>query len=108
MHIGKDSVLIPTGIRAKMDLDYVLMLFPRSSLGFKYGLQLDNSVGIIDSDYYNSDNEGHIMAKVHACKEFSLSAGSRFIQGVFLQYGLANEEDVLTERNGGIGSTDNI
>ena len=59
-----ETIKIPTGIRASMDEDYVLMLFPRSSLGFKYRLQLNNTVGIIDSDYYYSDNEGHIFIKI--------------------------------------------
>ena len=59
-----ETIKIPTGIRARMDEDWVLCLFPRSGQGFKYRLQLNNTVGIIDSDYYNSDNEGHIMAKL--------------------------------------------
>ena len=53
----KETIKMPTGIRCKMDEDVVLMIYPRSSLGFKYRLILDNTVGIIDSDYYNSDNE---------------------------------------------------
>ena len=59
-----ETMKIPTGIRARMDVDWVLCLFPRSGQGFKYRLQLNNTVGIIDSDYYFSDNEGHIMAKL--------------------------------------------
>ena len=55
---------IPTGIRVQMEVNYVLKLYPRSGLGFKYRLQLNNTVGIIDSDYYYSDNEGHIFAKI--------------------------------------------
>lgn len=60
----KDSIIIPTGIRCQMNDEYVLQIFPRSSLGFKFRLQLDNVVGIIDSDYYNACNEGHIMIKI--------------------------------------------
>lgn len=104
--IHQESQLIPTGIRAKIEQDYVLLIVPRSSLGFKYRLTLDNSVGVIDSDYYQSDNEGHILAKVHASKSMKLKAGDRFVQGVFMQYGLAEEREVETIRNGGIGSTD--
>ena len=59
-----ESLKIPTGIRAKIDEGWVLKIYPRSGLGFKYRLQLDNTVGIIDSDYYNSSNEGHIMIKM--------------------------------------------
>ena len=58
------TMKIPTGIRARIDDGWVLKLYPRSGLGFKFRLQLNNTVGIIDSDYYGSDNEGHIMAKI--------------------------------------------
>lgn len=105
---------IPTGIRAKMDEGWVLMIFPRSGLGFKYRLQLDNTVGVIDSDYYNSDNEGHIMIKVTNCsatsaenqgKTFELKAGDAFSQGVFMEYGIIVDDDADGVRNGGLGST---
>ena len=59
-----ETIKIPTGIRAKMEANYVLKLYPRSGLGFKYRLQLNNTVGIIDSDYYYSDNESDILAKI--------------------------------------------
>ena len=59
-----ETVKIPTGIRVEMDQEWVLKCYPRSGLGFKYRLQLNNTVGIIDSDYFYSDNEGHIFAKI--------------------------------------------
>lgn len=59
-----ETIKIPTGIRAQMEPDWVLKIYPRSGLGFKYRLQLNNTVGIIDSDYFNSDNEGHIFIKI--------------------------------------------
>ena len=104
-----ESCLVPTGIRVRMREDWVLQLFPRSGLGFKYRLQLDNTVGIIDSDYYGSDNEGHIMAKL-TCdsrngRELSLKAGTAFMQGIFLQYGITEDDDTEAVRNGGFGST---
>ena len=58
-----ETLKIPTGIRASMEEGWVLCIFPRSGLGFKYRLQMNNTVGIIDSDYYFSDNEGHIFVK---------------------------------------------
>ncbi len=100
---------IPTGIRAKMDEDYVLMIFPRSGLGFKYRLQLNNTVGIIDSDYYNSDNEGHIFIKItndsNEGKTLELAAQSGFAQGIFIPYGITVDDDASAQRNGGFGST---
>ncbi len=105
----KETVRIPTGIRAKMDEDYVLMIFPRSGLGFKYRLQLNNTVGIIDSDYYNSDNEGHIFIKItndsNEGKDVDIPAGSGFAQGLFIPYGITVDDDTEGLRNGGFGST---
>ena len=51
-----ETIKIPTGIRVQMEEGWVLKLYPRSGLGFKYRLQLNNTVGIIDSDYFYSDN----------------------------------------------------
>lgn len=100
---------IPTGIRAKIADGWVLCLFPRSGLGFKYRLQLDNTVGIIDSDYYGSDNEGHIFCKItndgKAGKTLTLKAGEAFAQGVFLPFGITEDDDADGVRNGGFGST---
>lgn len=96
---------IPTGIRCKMNPGWVLMLYPRSGLGFKHGFRLRNTTGIIDSDYYNADNEGHIIACVIADTPIKVFSGDRFMQGVFLPFGTANEEDITQQRTGGFGST---
>lgn len=102
-------VFIPTGIRAKIREDYVLMLYPRSSLGFKYRMQLNNTVGVIDADYYNAQNEGHIMCKFindsRDNKVLTLQAGVGMIQGIFMSYGITIDDEVTEERTGGIGST---
>lgn len=42
------SIMIPTGVRVKIDDGYFLGLFPRSSLGFKYRLQFNNTIPVID------------------------------------------------------------
>ena len=101
---------IPTGIRVEMESDWVLKLYPRSGLGFKYRLQLNNTVGIIDSDYAYSDNEGHIFAKItndsNENKTVSLKSGDGFMQGIFLQYGITDDDNAKGIRNGGFGSTD--
>ena len=104
-----ETIKIPTGIRVKMEEDFVLKLYPRSGLGFKYRLQLNNTVGIIDSDYYNSDNEGHIFSKItndsNEGKEMTVEAGTGFMQGIFLEYGITVDDDAVEIRNGGFGST---
>ena len=101
------TALIPTGIRAVMEQGWVLMLFPRSSLGFRHAVRLSNTVGIIDSDYAFAKNEGHIMVKLRnpLSEPVTIGRGDRFCQGVFLPFGTAEEEEVLTERTGGFGST---
>ena len=107
--LHKDKpVTIPTGIKVKTDEGWVLNLYPRSGLGFKYGFKLLNTVGIIDSDYYYSDNEGHIMVKIcHTDGEYMLKVnqGDKLIQGVFTEYGVTKNDDVNKVRNGGFGST---
>ncbi len=104
---AKESVIIPSGMRCQMVEGWVLQIFPRSSLGFKYNLQLDNTVGIIDSDYYYADNEGHIRSKVtnHSDKELVLKANDRFCQGIFIPFGITSDDEATTVRTGGLGST---
>ena len=101
------TALIPTGIQAEMEEGWVLLLFPRSSLGFRHSLRLANTAGVIDSDYAFAKNEGHIMVKLRnpLPDPVTIGRGDRFCQGVFLPYGTAEEEDVLAKRSGGIGST---
>ncbi|MBP5198499.1 MAG: deoxyuridine 5'-triphosphate nucleotidohydrolase [Lachnospiraceae bacterium] len=105
-----DSITIPTGIRAEIQQGWVLMLYPRATLGFKYKLRLDNTTGVIDSDYFLSYNEGHIFIKVTNCGEkvIRMMAGDAFVQGVFLPFGITIEDDTIVMRNGGIGSTDDF
>ena len=92
-----------------MEHNWVLKCYPRSGLGFKYRLQLNNTVGIIDSDYYYSDNEGHIFAKItndsNENKVVKMKAGEGFMQGIFVEYGITVDDDVVEVRNGGFGST---
>ena len=103
------TIKIPTGIRCIMENDWVLKIYPRSGLGFKYRLQLDNVVGIIDADYYYSDNEGHIFIKItndsKEGKSVILKEGDGFAQGIFLQYGITVDDEADGIRNGGFGST---
>lgn len=104
-----ETVKIPTGVRASMEPGWVLQLYPRSGLGFKYRLQLNNTVGIIDSDYYYSDNEGHIFAKItndsNEGRTLELKAGEGFMQGIFMEYGITVDDEADGVRNGGFGST---
>ena len=104
-----ESLRIPTGIRCLMSDGWVLLLFPRSGLGFKYRFQLDNTVGVVDSDYAGSDNEGHIFIAVtnDSRKQITLTIkeGEAFAQGILLPFGVTFNDNVTVKRNGGFGST---
>lgn len=108
-----ETIKIPTGVRVCIDDGWFLCCVPRSGLGFKYRLQLDNTVGIIDSDYYFSDNEGHIILKMtNALQDggaaLEVRSGDRIAQGIFMRYGTTQDDNATGSRNGGFGSTDKI
>lgn len=103
-------LLIPTFIKAQLDNDKVLEMYPRSSYGIKKGLALANTVGIIDADYYNNpNNEGHIMICLRNMTDVGveLKQGDKFCQGIIKQFFLVDGDEygVGEERTGGIGSS---
>ena len=104
-----EKKVVPTGIKASMNKDEALMIYVRSSLGFKYNVRLTNQVGVIDSDYYNnSSNEGHIMISFenHGKKDWVVDQkNKRVAQGVFTKYYTVKGELNNKKREGGIGST---
>lgn len=104
-----ETILLPTGVRVRIDEGWVLKLYPRSGLGFKYGLRLNNTVGIIDSDYFGAKNEGHIMLKLHNAspdgRTLEVRAGEAVAQGVFVEYGITVDDEADAVREGGFGST---
>lgn len=105
------SIKIPTGIRCKIKDGWVLKCYPRSGLGFKFRIRLFNTVAVVDSDYFYSDNEGHIFIKLanetNEGKLVKIKQGEGFAQGVFVEYGITvdDDEDEKEIRNGGFGST---
>lgn len=104
-----ETITVPTGVRALMEDGWVLTVYPRSGLGFKYRFQLDNSVGVIDSDYARSDNEGHIFLRMtndsRQGRTLVVATGAAFAQGIFLPFGITVDDDARDVRNGGLGST---
>ena len=98
---------IPSGIRCFIENTYVLNIYPRSSLGFKYQMMLANTTGIIDSDYYGAKNEGHIIIAIvnKGDKDIVLKKGERFVQGIFFKFYTVDEEEIETKRIGGFGSS---
>ena len=103
-----ETYVIPSGI--KVQFDYVsqyLAIFPRSSLGFKYGMKLSNTIPVIDNDYYgNENNEGHILISFSSDKDFKIKKGDKFCQGIVMLFEVLGGEIPPTKtRTGGIGST---
>ena len=106
LSVSSQPTVFPTGIRwvtEPGEENTVLLMVPRSGLGFKYGMRLLNTVGVIDSDYYMANNEGHIMVKAKADEAFDLREGDRFVQGIIVPFiSVAAADNV---RTGGFGST---
>jgi len=104
-----EGIKIPTGLRVKIDEGWVLCVLPKSGLGTKFRFQLDNTCGVIDSDYYNADNEGHIMISMtndsRQGKTVDIPAGKAFVQAIFLPFGITTDDEAEGERTGGFGST---
>ncbi len=104
-----EAKVIKTGLKVCMNEDEVLYIYVRSSLGYKYNITLMNSVGVIDSDFYNNeDNEGHFSVKLinHGDNDFVVHVGDRIAQGVFMKYlTVDDEKEINNKRKGGIGST---
>jgi len=104
-----EGIKIPTGLRVKIDEGWVLCVLPKSGLGTKFRFQLDNTCGVIDSDYYNAENEGHIMISMtndsKTGKTVEIPAGKAFAQAIFLPYGITVDDEAEGERTGGFGST---
>lgn len=105
----KGTIKVPTGIRVLLDSDKFLAIYPRSGLGFKYKMQLFNSVGIVDADYSQSDNEGHIWAKFYNDspddKTIVIKQGEGMCQGIIQQFFKVDDDETDGIRNGGMGST---
>lgn len=104
-----EEALIPTGLCVEIDDGWFLGVLPRSGLGFKYRLQLDNTLGVIDSDFIDSANEGHIMLKMindnREGKTFHVDAGKGIAQAIFFPFGITYDDAAEGERHGGFGST---
>ena len=105
---GQKPTLVKTGIKAYMESDEVLILANRSSNPGKKGLILANSIGVVDSDYYeNPDNDGHIMYAFFNFKaeDVEIKKGDRIGQAIFQKYLVTDDDIAQGERTGGFGST---
>ena len=106
---GMKPILIPTGLKAYMQSDEVLLIVPRSSGPKKQGISFPHNVGVIDSDYYNnSDNEGHIFVQCINLKDEDvvIKKGEAVAQAIFQKYLTVDDDEAEGIRTGGFGSTD--
>ena len=106
---GMKPTLIPTGLKAYMQSDEVLLIVPRSSGPKKQGISFPHNVGVIDSDYYNNpDNEGHIFVQCINLKDEDvvIKKGEAVAQAIFQKYLTVDDDNAEGERTGGFGSTD--
>lgn len=102
------SGVIPTGVKAKMGSNDVLLLYIRSSIGINKNVTLANSVGVIDSDYYNNpNNEGNIglVLRNNGGKTVRFKKGERIMQGIFTKFYVTADDKADGNRKGGTGST---
>ena len=104
-----EFIQLPTGIRAKMESGWVLLIAPRSGQGFRYRAQLYNTLGVIDADYFGAANEGHIQLKIVNANEegrvFAARKGEAVAQGIFVPFGITVDDGANEIRTGGFGST---
>lgn len=99
-----DARQVDSGVRAYMKNDEVLQLHIRSSLG-KRMVNLTNCTGIIDSDYFGTGNSIKIMLVNRGKRVVKLRRGDKIMQGIFTKYLVADDDEVTSQRSGGIGST---
>ncbi len=103
-----ETLKIPTLLKVDMNEDEVLLIDVRSSLGFKHNVRLANTIGVVDKDYYNNENnEGHIFVKLYNPNNYDIEikAGERFAQAIFMKYLITEDDEAVGERVGGFGST---
>ncbi len=109
LHPG-ETIVLPTFIRVSLQCDKTLIIAPRSGQGFKYKVQLYNTIGVIDADYYaNPSNDGHIFVKLYndspEGKPMEVKKGDAVCQGLILQYFTVDDDEATEDRVGGFGST---
>lgn len=108
--LPQSSAVFHTGIKVAMEKDEMFNIYVRSSVGIKKHLMLSNSVAVVDADFYgNPDNDGEIKLALTNYGDIPqiIKNGDRVAQGVFVKYSIVDNDNVIEQRVGGIGSTDN-
>jgi dUTP pyrophosphatase len=105
---GYRPTLISTGLKCQLEPRTWLNLSVRSSSPLKYWIVLANGIGVIDSDYYNNqDNEGEIFFQVYNLSPFNIQIkkGEIIGQGIIAPFFVTEDDVLMGERTGGFGST---
>ena len=105
---GVGPTIVKTGVKAYCEPDEWFMIISRSS-GPKKGLMLANSIGAIDSDYYNNEtNDGHILFQYYNMldHDITIKKGDAIGQVIFQKYLIVDDDNATGVRTGGFGSTD--
>lgn len=106
--VPNEEINIPTGLKCKIANGWFMGAFPKSGLGFKYYVRLANTIGVIDEDYYNNENnEGHFFVKIRneGDKPLHIDAHKGICQVIFIPYGITEDDEADGIRKGGFGST---
>lgn len=108
-NIDQKPTLIPTGLKATMHNDDMMLIVSRGSTPAKHGLVIPNSMAVIDADYFeNPTNDGHFYIQVLniRSKPYTIKKGDTIAQAIFVKYLITDDDDADGERQGGFGSTD--
>ena len=104
---GPNPTVVNLGFAAEIPENHVALLLPRSGTGFKYGVELNNTCGVLDSDFRG---EWKASIKTKNGENFSWKAGERILQFMIVPVALVELEltDSLSDTDrgsGGFGST---
>lgn len=104
-----ERILVPSGFKLEIPVEYEVQIRPRSGLAIKHGITVLNSPGTIDSDYRG---EIGIILINHSKNKFIINPKDRIAQMVICKVTKMNLVKVSllnnTERgSGGFGSTGN-
>lgn len=104
---ASEGTAIKLGFAAEVPRGFAALLLPRSGTGAKAGVSLNNTVGVIDSDY-----RGEWIANLRLRNEkpFAWNAGDRVLQMLIVPVALVNlqlvnELDATARGIGGFGSS---
>ena len=111
-------VLVPTVVTSTFSSNYVALMYARSGNAFKRGINLINSVGVIDSDYrnewfvpiFNNTDNDVIIREGEAIAQVIMTPISKQnpIYATQEDFEIFKKQELDNERKGGFGSSDKV